>query len=66
MQFVGIAKYFLSTVIYKSMKNDIDKEIFYSMNITDIQEVSEQVSDRRLTEEEINLVNSLLKTPDKV
>jgi hypothetical protein len=38
------------------MKNDIDKEIFYSMNIADIQEVSEQVLDRRLTEEEINLV----------
>ncbi|HSY10276.1 MAG TPA: hypothetical protein VK840_05110 [Candidatus Dormibacteraeota bacterium] len=38
------------------MKNDIDKEIFYSMNIDDIQGVSEEILDRRLTEKEITLV----------
>jgi hypothetical protein len=38
------------------MKNDIEKEIFYSMNIDDIQEVSEEVLDRRLTENEITLI----------
>jgi hypothetical protein len=38
------------------MNSDTGKEIFYSMNIEDIHEVSEEVLNRRLTEKEIALV----------
>jgi hypothetical protein len=38
------------------MNSDTGKEIFYSMNVEDIHEVSEEVLNRRLTEKEIALV----------
>lgn len=38
------------------MKNDINERIVYSLNISDIQEVSKQVLERNLTKEEIALV----------
>jgi len=38
------------------MKNDKDTRIIYSLNIVDIQEVASQVLERRLTKEEIALV----------
>jgi hypothetical protein len=38
------------------MKNDNGEEIIYSINVNDIQEVSNQVLERRLTPKEIALV----------
>lgn len=45
----------LSTGI-QSMENDSDDRIVYSINVADIQEVAQQVLERRLTEDEIVLV----------
>ena len=38
------------------MKNKNDKEIFYSLNIADIQTVSQQEIERELTREEIEKI----------
>ena len=39
-----------------SMENDNDDRIVYSINVADIQEIAEQVLERKLTKEEIILV----------
>jgi hypothetical protein len=38
------------------MKNDTNERVVYSINVSDIQEVAEQVLERNLTKEEIALV----------
>lgn len=38
------------------MKNVCEKEIVYSINVDDLQEVADQVLERRLTKKELSLV----------
>ena len=38
------------------MKNVCEKEIVYSINVDDIQEVADQVLERRLTKKELSLI----------
>jgi hypothetical protein len=38
------------------MKNELDEEIVYSINVNDLQEVADQVLERRLTKKELALV----------
>lgn len=38
------------------MKNQTDEQIVYSLNVTDIQDVANQVLERRLTKKELLLV----------
>ena len=45
-------------MIEKSMKKNRDEEIVYSINVNDLQEVSGEVLERRLTKREIALVGN--------
>jgi hypothetical protein len=45
-------------VIEKSMKKNRGEEIVYSINVNDLQEVSGEVLERRLTKREIALVGN--------
>jgi len=47
-------------VIEKSMKKNRDEEIVYSINVNDLQEVSGEVLERRLTKREIALVGNFV------
>ncbi len=40
------------------MKNVCDKEIIYAINVDDLQEVADQVLERRLTKKELSLVQN--------
>ena len=38
------------------MKNDADNKVIYSINIADVQKVSEELYDRKLTHKELEIV----------
>lgn len=38
------------------MKNNVDNEVIYSINIADVQKVSEELYDRKLTYKELEMV----------